>query len=72
MENVIKIGDFISGSYKYGCVSGVVVDIKKSIVVIRKANGVRVNNVYTLTDNFVNVTKSRIYKIGLEDYESIA
>jgi len=72
MENSIKLGDFVAGCYKYGCVCGVVTQIKKSIIVIQKCNGAMINNTYILTDNFVNVTKSRIYRIGLGVGETIA
>ena len=69
MTNSIKVGDFIRGSYKYGCICGVVAEVKKSIVVIKKCQ--RHYNVYTLTNTFCNVTKSRIYIIGLNQEESI-
>ena len=72
MKNSIKIGDFIKGVYKYGCVSGVVVEVKKSIVVVKKCNAIVNNNTYTLTENLCNVTKSRIYEIGLDENELIA
>jgi hypothetical protein len=67
--NEIKIGDFIKGSYKFGCICGIVTDIKKSIVVIKECN--QLYNEYTLTNNLVNITKSRIYKIGLDAAEKI-
>jgi len=69
MENLIKVGDFIKGSYKYGCICGVVTEVKKSIVVIKECN--MWHNVYTLTDRLCNVTKSRIDIIGLNSEESI-
>jgi hypothetical protein len=69
MENLIKVGDFIRGSYKCGCICGVVTQVKKSIVVIKKCKQ-NYNN-YTLTDTLYNVTKSRIWKFGLEPNESI-
>jgi hypothetical protein len=72
MENSIKVGDLIHGVYKYGCVTGVVVEVKKSIVVVKKCKAIVENNVYTLTENLCNVTKSRIDKIGLNENESIA
>jgi len=69
MENLIKVGDFIKGSYKWGCICGVVTEIKKSKVVIKECN--QYYNVYTLTDLFVNVTKSRISIVGLGPDEVI-
>ena len=69
MTNEIKIGDFIKGSYKFGCICGVVKEIKKSIVVIKQCNPHY--NEYILTNILVNVTKSRISKIGLDEGEKI-
>ena len=69
MTNEIQIGDFIKGSYKFGCICGIVTDIKKSIVVIKQCNPYY--NEYTLTNNLVNVTKSRISAIGLNEGETI-
>ena len=69
MANEIKIGDFIKGSYKFGCICGVVTEIKKSIVVIKQCTPYY--NEYTLTTNLVNVTKSRISNIGLDEDEKI-
>jgi hypothetical protein len=60
----IKIGDFIYGSYKYGSICGIVVKVNKSVVVIQQYNGFY--NTYTKTENIVNVTKNRIYEVGLE------
>lgn len=65
----IKIGDFITGKYKYGIICGIVTKIKKSMVVIQKCNPFY--NEYTLTNNLVNVTKSKIYQIGLDENEKI-
>lgn len=69
MEKQIKIGDFIQGSYKYGCICGIVVDIKKSIVIINECKPYY--NEYTVINNLVNVTKSRIRKVGLDEGEKI-
>ncbi len=65
----IKIGDFVKGSYKFGCIFGVVVDVKKSIVIIKKCN--QHYNEYTLTEKLVNVTKSRITEVGLNENETL-
>jgi len=65
----IKIGDFVKGSYKFGCICGVVVDAKKSIVIIKKCN--QNYNEYTLTEKLVNVTKSRITEVGLNENETL-
>lgn len=67
--NDIKIGDFIKGSYKFGCICGVVVDIKKSIVIIKNCN--QHYNEYTLTEKLVNVTKNRINQVGLKENETL-
>ena len=69
MTSEIKIGDFIKGSYKFGCIQGIVIEVEKSIVVIKKCN--QYYNEYTLTEILVNVTKSRITKIGLKENETI-
>ncbi len=69
MADEIKIGDFIKGSYKFGCVHGIVTKVKKSMVVIKKCN--QYYNEYTLTEMLVNVTKSRITEIGLKESEII-
>jgi hypothetical protein len=69
MANEIKIGDFIKGQYQYGCVSGIVVKVKKMVVVIKRCT--ERYNEYTITDNMVNVTKRRIYEIGLQKNETI-
>jgi hypothetical protein len=67
--NEIKIGDFIQGSYRYGCICGVVCEIKKSIVVIKQCT--QFYEIFTLTNNLVNVTKKRINKIGLDESQKI-
>ncbi len=69
MTNEIKVGDFIKGSYKFGAIDGIVVKVTKSIVVIKhcKQNAFT----YTMTDTLVNVTKSRIYEIGLTEKETL-
>ena len=69
ITNKIQIGDFIQASYKFGCICGIVTEIKKSIVVIKQCNCYY--NEYTMTNNLVNVTKSRISKIGLDEGETI-
>jgi hypothetical protein len=65
----IKIGDFIKGSYKFGVIYGVVTEIKKSIVVINECTCHYEQ--YTMTTNLVNVTKTRIFQIGLYEGEKI-
>ena len=65
----IKIGDFIKGSYKFGCICGVVKSVKKSIVIINQCDPNY--NEYTLTNRTVNITKSRISQIGLNEGEII-
>lgn len=63
----IKIGNFVKGKYKYGCICGIVVKINKSTVVIQEYQGYY--NTYTKTEKLVNLTKSRIYRMGLETNE---
>jgi hypothetical protein len=65
----LKVGDFIKGSYKFGCVCGVVSKIKKSIVVIKICKPYY--NEYTLTEHLLNVTKDRIHTVGLNENEKI-
>ncbi len=60
--NNLKIGDFILGSYKYGCVSGIVKKIKKNVVVIDQYSGYY--NTYTAMNTELNVTIGRVYKIN--------
>ena len=67
--NEIKIGDFVQGVYKCGCVCGVVVKIKKSVVIIKQCKPHY--NEYTKTNFELNLTKSRIYQIGLNENEKI-
>ena len=69
MTSQIKVGDFIKGSYKFGVVSGIVTKIQKSIVVIKKLNPHYTE--YNKTDELVNITKTRIFRVGLEEGESI-
>ena len=58
----IKIGDFVEGSYQYGCVSGRVTKIYKNHVVVSQHQG----RYYTFTDLKIdlNITTKRIYKIN--------
>jgi len=69
MTNEIKVGDFIKGSYKFGCIAGIVVKLKKSTVVIKKCN--QYYNEYTTIESLANVTRSRITQIGLKENETI-
>lgn len=65
----IKIGDFIKGSYKFGCIYGVVTKVNKTKIVIMECR--QWYNEYTMTNILVNVTKSRISSIGLSENEKI-
>ena len=69
MEQEIKVGDFISGQYRYGCIQGIVQKVLKDKVVIKRCN--QWFNKYTLTSELVNVTKSRITRVGLNDNETL-
>jgi len=65
----VKIGDFIKAQYKCGLTCGIVIEIKKSIFVIKECQPFY--NDYTLTDYLINITKTRIYQIGLNQDEKI-
>jgi hypothetical protein len=54
----IKVGDFIQGQYRYGCINGKVIKVLKNKVVIQRYSQFR--DEYTPTDQEVNVTISRI------------
>lgn len=69
MTQEIKIGDFIGGKYQYGYVYGVVVKILKNHVVINRYSEYYYD--YTQTTKMMNVTKSRITKVGLESKEKL-
>ena len=58
----IKIGDFVQGCYKYGCVSGIVTKIKKNIVVVDEHD--QYYNTFTSLNKELNITISRIYSIN--------
>jgi hypothetical protein len=65
LQNEIKVGDFISAHYANGCVSGIVTKVNKSKVIIKRYIGQY--NGYIATENFFNITRSRIYKVGLDN-----
>ena len=65
----IKIGDFIKGHYKFGCIYGVVTKVNKTKIVIMECR--QWYDEYTMTNILVNVTKSRISSIGLSKNEKI-
>ena len=69
MEQEIKVGDFIRGQYRYGCIQGVVQKVLKDKVVIKRCH--QFYNEFTLTSELVNVTKSRISQVGLDEDESL-
>jgi hypothetical protein len=58
----LKVGDFVHGSYKCGCVCGVVFKIKKNVAVIQRYR--RHYDIYTETDIKVNLTLKRISQVG--------
>ena len=65
----IKKGDFIKGQYKFGCINGIVTKVNKNHVVINRHSWTQ--NQFTATNELVNVTKSRIYQVGLTTGETI-
>jgi len=58
----LKIGDFITGSYKYGCVSGIVKKINKNTVVVNQHS--EYYNTYTALNKDLNITISRIQEVN--------
>lgn len=68
-QSEIKIGDFIKGSYKFGCIYGIVTKVNKTKIIIMEYR--QWYNEYTMTNILVNVTKSRISSIGLSENEKI-
>jgi hypothetical protein len=68
-QNEIKVGDFIRASYACGCMAGIVIKVNKSKVIIKRCD--QNYNQYKLTEYNVNITKSRIYIIGLQENEII-
>jgi hypothetical protein len=58
----IKVGDFIQGQYRYGCINGKVIKVLKNKVVIQKYSQFR--DEYTPTDQEVNVTISRVSAVN--------
>lgn len=65
----LKVGDFIKAGFKCGIRYGIVEKIRKDIVVIR--NCTPYYHQYTLTNQLVNITKKRIWGIGLNENEII-
>ena len=68
-QTEIKVGDFIRAQYANGCMAGIVIKVNKSKVIIKKCD--QNYNQYKLTEYNVNITKSRIYIIGLQENEII-
>ena len=68
-QTEIKVGDFIKAQYANECMSGIVIKVNKSKVIIKRCD--ENYNEYRLTQFNVNITKSRIYKIGLQENEII-
>lgn len=70
----LKIGDVVSAAYGFSPVCGVVTKINKNKVIIKKCfnryvvSTKRYDEV-VVTDELVNITKKRIYRIGLEENE---
>lgn len=58
----IKIGDFVKGSYKYGCVCGIVKKINKKNVVVSRHR--EYYNEYTNLNIDLNITIARITEIN--------
>ena len=58
----IKVGDFINASYKYGCVSGIIIKIFKNHVVVSQHQ--QYYNYYKDLKISLNVTKKRISEVN--------
>jgi hypothetical protein len=65
LQNQIKVGDFISAQYATECVDGIVTKVLKSKVIINQYIGQY--NGYTSTEKFLNITKSRIFRVGINN-----
>lgn len=68
-DGKIKVGDFVQGSYKYGCVSGIVTKVKKNIVVVDQHD--QFYNEFKSIGKQLNITISRIYSINAEQITAI-
>lgn len=66
---VLNVGEFVRGQYAYTNISGIVVKINKSSVVIKKYN--QNYNEFTSTNELINLTKKRIYQVGLINSEKL-
>ena len=60
----LKIGDFITASYKYSAVSGIIKRVNKSSVVVNRHQQNR--NTYTPLNIDLNITISRIREVNPE------
>jgi hypothetical protein len=68
-EYVLNVGEFVRGLYAYTHISGIVVKTNKSSVVIKKYN--QNYNEFTSTNELINLTKKRIYQVGLINSEKL-
>lgn len=67
--DTLKVGDFIIGSYKRHHRWGVIIEIKKDIVVIKNCNGSF--GKFIITDYVNNIKINTIKRIGLLENETI-
>lgn len=65
----LKPGDFVKAQYKYGCICGLVIKVLKNVVIVKECEPCY--NDYIITEKVTNITKSRIYQVGLNDGEII-
>jgi hypothetical protein len=68
----LKVGDYIKSAYKCFCVSGIITKVNKNTVIVNECKSGfthSTQNEITKTNNSINITKSRIYSIGLTDKE---
>ena len=66
---VLNIGDFVVGLYAYQNISGIIVKVNKSVVVIKKYN--QNYDEFTSTNELVNLTKKRIFQVGLANNQKL-
>ena len=71
MTTEIKIGDYVEGKYNFGHISGIVLKINKNVLVLRKCitgyNWKTEITTIEVTDENINLTKTRIRRIGFEE-----
>jgi hypothetical protein len=75
-KNEIKLGEFIKANYKRYPIFGIVVEIKKDILIINFCTPIyneekNSYSDYRIEKNLVNISKKNIIQIGLNENETI-